>query len=147
MRSLRSKSPLPFALFLGLATLAGVPSLAVETEDAVTIAVPDVAAKAGEKIVIVATVTPRNGYRIAQAYNNRIMTLSAADDGVAFQDKMVRGSIEGAALVFKVPVTPTKPGAHPINGIIRFAFVSSEGDNTRLDIKSAPLIATVTGTE
>jgi hypothetical protein len=147
MRSLHFKFPLPFTLFLGLATLAGVPSLAAETEDAVTITVQDVSAKAGEKILIIATVTPRNGYRIAPAYNNRIMTLSAADDGVAFQEKLVRGSIQETALVFKVPVTPTKPGAHPINGIIRFAFVSSEGDNTRLDIKSAPLIATVTGTE
>ena len=46
-------------------------------------------------------------------------------------------------LVFEVGVTPTEPGAHPINGLMRVSFI----DGNKSESKSIPLIATVTGTE
>lgn len=120
---------------------------AVETRDAVTISIDDVSARVGEKATIVARVTPRNGYEIAEAYRNRVTTLSAADDGVEFEGQIVRGAVQGGSLVFKIGVTATKPGAHPINGVLRFGFVNKLDGNYHLDIKWEPLIATVTGVQ
>jgi hypothetical protein len=42
----------------------------------------------------------RDGYRILQSYNNRVIKLSAEDDGVAFEQEIVRARIEEDALVF-----------------------------------------------
>jgi hypothetical protein len=44
-------------------------------------------------------------------------------------------------------VIPKRPGPVAINGVIRFAFISESGGQRRLDIKTEPLIATVTGTQ
>ena len=49
--------------------------------------------------------------------------------------------------MFKIRVTPKKPGAHAINGVLRFGFVNSLDGDYHLDIKWVPLIATVTGTQ
>jgi hypothetical protein len=150
MRSTLSAAGLPVLLYLALALAlpwSGSQAGAAETRDAVTISVEDVSAKLGEKATLVARITPREGFRIADAYRNRITTLSAADDGVQIDGTIVRGTMQGASLVFKIPVTATKPGPHAINGVIRFAFVSSLGGDDRLDIKWEPLIATVTGTQ
>jgi len=121
--------------------------LAADTEDIATVSVEDVSARVGEKAIIVAKITPREGYKIAEAYRNRLTTLSAADDGVEFADKVVRGSMLDGSLVFKIRVTPKTLGAHAINGVLRLGFVSNLDGDYHLDIKSVPLIATVTGTE
>ena len=60
---------------------------------------------------------------------------------------MVRATVQDGVLVFKVAVVPKKTGPHPINGVFRFAFVGEHDGKAQLDIKSAPLIATVTGKE
>jgi hypothetical protein len=120
---------------------------AADTTDAVIISVLDASAKIGQKATVVATITPRAGYEIADTYRNRITTLSAADDGVEFEEKVVRGSMQDGRLVFRVGVVPRKPGAHAINGVVRFGFVNSLGADHRLDIKWVPLMATVTGSE
>ena len=62
-------------------------------------------------------------------------------------DKMIRATVQDGMLVFKVPVVPKKSGPIPINGVFRFAFVGEHDGKTQLDIKSAPLMATVTGKE
>jgi len=138
-----------FALFcvvvVGFAPL-GL-GLAADAEDIATVSVEDVSAKVGEKAIIVAKIIPREGYKIADAYRNRLTTLSAADDGVEFQDKVVRGSMLDGNLVFKIRVTPKALGTHAINGVLRIGFVSGFDADYHLDIKSVPLIATVTGTE
>ena len=74
-----------------------------------------------------------------------MIELSAAEqDLVTFDEGPVRGSVEkDNTLVFAVNVTPQKLGKHPINGIIRFSF----HDDSSIDMKSVPLMTTVTGTE
>jgi len=105
--------------------------------------VSDVTAKVGEPTVLLATVRLRDGYRILEAYNNRVMQLSSWDDGVAFEHKVVDAAVREGALVFAVGLKPTKPGKHPINGVFRFGYI--EGDTMMMI--SVPLIANVTGTE
>jgi hypothetical protein len=91
-----------------------------------------------------AKVRVRNGYRILQSYNNRVIKLSAEDDGVAFEQEMVRAKIEEDTLVFAVPLRPTKPGKHPINGLFRVGYIH---DSDEMAMVSLRLIASVTGTE
>jgi hypothetical protein len=131
---------------LGFALPGGV-GIAAEVQDAVIVSVEDASAKVGEKATVVAKITAREGYRIAEDYRNRITTLSALDDGVEFENKVVRGSMQDGDLVFKIRVTPKKPGAHAINGVLRFGFINSLDGDYHLDIKWMPLVATVTGTE
>lgn len=126
---------------------AGSMASATETSEAVSFDVENISVKIGERGVIVAKVTPKSGYQISDAYRNRVFNLSAADDGVKLDDKPVRGVMQDGSLVFRIPVTATKPGPHAINGVIRFAFVSATDQDRRLDIKWEPLMATVTGTE
>ena len=45
--------------------------------------------------------------------------------------------------MFEVGVTPTEPGEHPINGLMRVRFINGN----KSESKSIPLIATVIGTE
>ena len=66
----------------------------------------------------------RDGYRILQSYNNRIIKLSAEDDGVAFEQEMVWASIEQGVLIFAVPLRATKSGKHPVNGIFRVGYIT-----------------------
>jgi hypothetical protein len=149
MRPIVSLLGLPALCFCALASVLPwpEPARAAETRDAVTISVEDISAKLGEKATIVARITPRAGFRIADAYRNRITTLSAADDGVEIDGKVVRGAMQDGSLVFKIRVTATKPGPHVINGVIRFGFVSTLASDSQLDIKWEPLVATVTGTQ
>lgn len=149
MRWLKCRSS--FRLLLSLTLVGLMPfarvGTAAETQDAVIVSVEDVSAKVGDKATIVAKVTPREGYKLAEDYRNRITTLSAADGEVEFDDKVVRGSMQDGSLVFKIRVTPKKPGTHAINGVLRFGFVNSLDGDYHLDIKWVPLVATVTGTE
>lgn len=126
---------------------SGAAASAAETADAVTITVENVSAKLGEKATIVARITPRAGYQIAESYRNRVTTLSAADDGVEFEGNVVRGAMQDGSLVFKIRVTARQPGPHAVNGVLRFGFVNSLDGDHHLDIKWEPLIATVTGTQ
>lgn len=111
---------------------------------AYAVVVDDIAAKVGTHTVLRVTLRPRAGYRILKAYENRVARFSAADDGVAFDAKMIRGEVEGGSLVFAIGVTPTKPGKHPINGVFRVGYIEGSND---LSMVSLPLIANVTGTE
>lgn len=131
---------------LCLVLLSGL-AVAAETEDAVIVSVEDASAKVGDKATIVAKITAREGYRLAEDYRNRVSSLSAVDGGVEFESKVVRGSMQDGSLVFKIRVTPKALGTHAINGVLRFGFVNSLDGDYHLDIKWAPLVATVTGTQ
>jgi hypothetical protein len=72
------------------------------------------------------------------------MKLSAEDDGVAFEQEMVRAKIEEDALVFAVSLRATKPGRHPINGLFRVGYIH---DSDEMAMVSLRLVASVTGTE
>jgi hypothetical protein len=132
---------------LTLLALAPLGGIAAEAQDAVIVTVEDASAKVGEKAIIVAKIAAREGYKIAEDYRNRVSSLSAEDNEVEFEKKVIRGSMQNGSLVFKIPVTPKKPGTHAINGVLRFGFVNSLDGDYHLDIKWMPLVATVTGTE
>jgi hypothetical protein len=116
-----------------------------EESSAYAIEVSDVTVKVGERAVMQAKLRIRDGYRILQSYNNRVIKLSAEDDGVAFEQDMVRAKIEEGALVFAVPLRGTKPGRHPVNGLFRVGYIHDGGDE--MAMVSLRLIASVTGTE
>ena len=115
-----------------------------EESPAYAIEVSDVTAKVGERAVMQAKLHVRDGYRILQSYNNRVIKLSAEDDGVAFEQEMVRASIEEGVLVFAVPLRATKPGKHPVNGVFRVGYIH---DSDKMAMVSLCLIASVTGTQ
>jgi hypothetical protein len=73
-----------------------------------------------------------------------VIKLSAEDDGVAFEQDMVRANIEEGALVFAVPLRATKPGKHPVNGVFRVGYIH---DSDEMAMVSLRLIASVTGTQ
>jgi hypothetical protein len=133
---------LGFAALIGIASASGV-SLAGGFARPYVVSVEDVSTKVGEKTVLVAKLTLPEGYNVLDTYNNRLGQLSSFDDGVAFEREVVLGTVENGGLTFLVGVTPTKPGAHPINGVFRVGYYN---DN-RMDMVSLRLIATVTGTE
>lgn len=122
----------------GAGTLASA-----ETPCPYSVDVSDVTAKVGEHVVMLATVRLNEGYRLLEAYNNRVMQLSSWDDGVAFEREVVNATVRDGALVFAVGLEPTKPGKHAINGVFRFGYIE---DDTMMMI-SVPLEASVTGTE
>jgi hypothetical protein len=126
------------------ALLALPPGAAAEEQPAYIVEVSDVTAAVGAHGVMRATLRLRDGYRILQAYNNRVIELSSLDDSVAFDSKVVRGAVEDGALVFAVGVRPTKPGKHPINGVFRVGYIEGEGEMSMVSLK---LIANVTGAE
>ena len=90
---------LAVVLALGLAFMTTSPGRGEESP-AYVIEVSDVSAKVGERAVMQAKLRVRDGYCILQSYNNRVIKLSAEDDGVAFEQEIVRARIEEDALVF-----------------------------------------------
>ena len=139
--------------FCGLALVAFAASAGVKAAtaeepsdfpSAYDVQVIDVAAKVGEPALMRATLKIRDGFRILKHYNNRVIELSSLDDGVAFESKMVRATLEEDSLVFDVPLHATKAGKHPINGVFRVGFIQGT-DN--MYMVSLHLIANVTGTE
>jgi hypothetical protein len=133
---------------LGLAAATGIapagPSFA-DSRVPFTLEVENATAKVGEPTAVRATITLPEGVKLTSTYRHRLIDLSAFEDrGVEFEDEVVIGTLEpDGKLVFEVGVTPTEPGAHPINGLMRVSFINGD----RSESKSIPLIATVTGTE
>ena len=141
-RAFRAWAPIA-AIATVLTASAGGRAFA-EEPSAYVVEVSDVAAKVGEHAVMRATLKIRDGYRILEPYNNRVIALSSFDDGVDFERKMVPAHIEDGALVFEVGLRATKPGKHPINGLFRVGYIH---DPDEMSMVSVPLIANVTGTE
>jgi len=113
----------------------------VASEFAVSIENPTV--KRGSTAVIVATIAPREGFRITGSYRHRIVNLSSADGGVELARKVVRGSVTDGTVVFRVEAVPKTTGPHLIVGVFRFSVNNGE----RLDIKAAPFESTVIATD
>jgi hypothetical protein len=133
---------------LGLAALVGAGSSAAALADQrvpYALDVENASAKVGEPTAVRATITPPQGVKLTSVYRHRLMDLSVLDDhGVEFDDEVVIGTVQDdGRLVFVVNLTPTEPGAHPINGLMRVSFINGN----KSESKSIPLIATVTGTE
>jgi hypothetical protein len=137
------------AILLALMIAAGLAFVTTnpgrgEESPAYAIEVSDVTAKVGERAVMQAKLRIRDGYRILQSYNNRVIKLSAEDDGVAFEQEMVRASIEEGVLVFAVPLRATKPGKHPVNGVFRVGYIHDSDETAMVSLR---LVASVTGTQ
>ncbi len=107
--------------------------------------VENATAKVGEPTAVRATIVPPEGMKLTSVYRHRVIDLSVFEDrGVEFDDEVVIGTVEDdGRLVFEIGVTPTEPGAHPINGVMRVSFINGN----KSESKTIPLIATVTGTE
>lgn len=146
--SIRSKRGgsrlLGFVTLIG-ATLAtfGGPRAATESSPIYTLEVSDVTAKVGEPAVMTARLKLHDGYQVLHAYSHHVSQLSSYDDGVAFDHKWVTAADQDGTLVFAIDVRSTKPGSHPINGVLRFGYIES-GD--QMSMISVPLMAKVIGT-
>jgi hypothetical protein len=127
----------------GVALAAGGAGTAEESA-AYAIEVNDVTAKVGDHAVMHATLRVRDGYRILQSYKNRVIKLSAEDDGVTFDQETVPAAIEEGALLFAVGLRVTKPGKHPVNGLFRVGYLHGTDEIAMVSLR---LIASVTGTE
>jgi len=131
------------ALATAPASLGFEPARADESP-AYAVEVSDLSAKVGEPAVLHATLRVRDGYRVLKGYNNRVIELSSFDDGVEFDRRVVRGTVQQGTLDFAIGVRATKPGRHPINGYFRVGYIH---DPDELAMVSLPLIANVNGTE
>ena len=136
---------LAFAILAGLpaslATLGG--SRAAAEDGAYVVEIADVTAKVGEPAVLHATLRIRDGYRVLQSYNNRVIELSSFDDGVAFDQRVVKATLQDTGLEFAISLKATKPGKHPINGYFRVGYIGTG----EFAMVSLPLMANVNGTE
>ncbi|HEX3177795.1 MAG TPA: hypothetical protein VHZ49_14035 [Methylomirabilota bacterium] len=129
------------ALGVAVVLLTTTGAAPVETPFALRIDNPTV--KLGERALIVATISPADGYRITESYRHRIVNLAATDDGVVVERRVVRGTVQDGRVVFRVDVVPKAAGPHLVVGVFRF----SVNNGQQLDIKAAPFEATVTATE
>ncbi|MCS6879231.1 MAG: hypothetical protein N2038_09615 [Geminicoccaceae bacterium] len=123
--------------------------LGAEENAPIVVRVEDARGPVGRPAELVARLSIKEGYRFIepQPRGNRVIELSSADGGVSFARRVFRGRIEGDSIVFRLEVTPIRPGAHPINGVFRVSYVTDQGDSWHLRHVSLPLVATVTGTE
>jgi hypothetical protein len=133
---------------LGLAALIGAApggSSLADSRVPFTLEVENASAPVGQPTTVRATIIPPAGIKLTSVYRHRIIDLSAFENhGVEFDDEVVIGTVQDdGRLVFEVGVTPTEPGAHPINGVMRVSFINGN----KSESKTIPLIATVTGTD
>ena len=142
VRPLNTTIAAVIALALAVAT-AGAATRGDYSGGTFAVSVDSPTVKLGARALIVATISPAEGYRITDAYRHRIINLSATDDGVEIERKVVRGSMKDGAVVFRVEVLPKTVGPHLVVGVFRFSITNGE----RLDIKAAPFEATVTATD
>jgi hypothetical protein len=135
------------AVALAIVVLAGGGTIAElnaaeDSKSSVDITIQDAVARVGEKAVIVATISVRDGFEITKSYRHRIIKLSEPD-GVELERQIVRGVIENGSLVFTVGVTPRRAGIHTVRGLFRFSY----HNDREVDIRAARFEATVTATE
>src|SRR5262245_29716689 len=136
-----------FALIAALATSPaslGFERARADESPAYVVEVTDVFAKVGEPAVLHATLRIRDGYRVLQGYNNRVIELSSLDDGVAFERHVVRGTIQEGGLDFAIGLRATKPGRHPITGYVRVRYIQGPDAVSMLSLR---LISNVNATE
>jgi hypothetical protein len=131
-----------FAGLLALPLLASAPAARLGEVEAYSVDVSDVSAAVGAQATLRVRLLPREGFRILDGYNHRVIMLSSFDNDVKFARKMVPGEVQDGALVFAIGVTPTAPGSHAINGVIRVGYIHG---GQEMAMVSVPLIANVVG--
>ncbi|MDW8370394.1 MAG: hypothetical protein RMK81_08985 [Geminicoccaceae bacterium] len=122
---------------------------AADENGPIVVSVTDARGPVGKPTEVLAKLSIDRGYRFIEPAprGNRVIELSSADQGVQFARRVFRGRIDGDSVLFRLEVTPTKPGPHPINGVFRVSYVTDTGDSYHLRHVSLPLMATVTGTD
>jgi len=138
----RHRLPLLLAAVLGTLPLS-LPPKAAEITQVFDLRVEDATAKVGERGALMARLRVQPGYRLLEAYDNRLTRLSTEDESVNFDPGVLHPFFSDGDLVFTINVVPTKPGRHPINGVFRVGYI--EDDIMRM--VSVPLMASVTGLE
>jgi hypothetical protein len=133
---------------LGIAALIGIApdgSSLADSRVPFALEVENAAAKVGEPTAVRATVVPPEGMTLSSVYRHRVIDLSAFEDrGVEFEDEVVIGTVQDdGSLLFEVGLTPTEPGEHPINGVMRVSFINGN----KSESKTIPLMARVTATD
>jgi hypothetical protein len=123
-------------------TVSTAPSAAEDSRSSVDITIQNAVARVGEKAVIVAKISVRDGLEITSSYRHRISGLSPSD-GIELEREVVRGVIEDGSIVFTVGVTAKRAGTHTVRGVFRFSYHNGR----ELDIRSGRFEATVTATE
>jgi hypothetical protein len=108
----------------------------------VNVTIQNAVGKVGEKSVIVAKISVRDGLELTNSYRHRISGLTPSD-AVELEREVVRGVIEDRSIVFTVGVTPKRAGVHTVRGVFRFSYHNGR----ELDIRSGRFEATVTATE
>jgi hypothetical protein len=139
----RHRAPTLTLVALALMAVAAGATLnaAEDSKSFVDVTFQNATAKVGEKAVVVAKISVRDGLEITNAYRHRLTGL-ASSDGVEFDRQVVLGVVEGNSIVFNVGVTPRRAGVHTVHGVLRFSYHYGG----ELDIRSALFEATVTGT-
>ncbi len=141
---------LALATLVGALAVAGA-AVAGPAEDAapVEVSVSEARGKVGQPTFLTARLTIAEGYEFIEPLprGNRVIELSSSDQSVEFARRVFRGKLEDNAITFRLEVTPTRPGAHPINGVFRVSYVVHTDSEHHLRHVSLPLISTVVGTE
>jgi hypothetical protein len=131
------------ALVVLMAVVGGASSsVAEDSRSSVDITIQNAVARVGEKAVIVAKISVRNGLEVTNSYRHRISGLSQSD-AVGLEREVVPGIVEDGHIVFTVGVTPKRAGTHTVRGVFRFSYHNGQ----ELDIRSGLFEATVTATE
>jgi len=132
-------------LLAAIGALASLPAAAAGLTEpsAYILDVRDVTLPVGVQGTLRVRLRPREGFRILGGYNHRVIMLSSFDDEVKFATKTVPATEQDGALIFAIGVTPTAPGSHAINGVIRVGYIEGPGE---MAMVSMPLIANVVGT-
>ncbi len=143
VRAVAGSLALAASAVIGAVAVVPAPSRAADVDSAFVVTIDSPSVKLGERAVIVATITTRDGFKITDSYRHKIRKLSAIDDGLRLGSKIVNGSVRDGKVVFLIDVVPTKLGTHSVVGFFRFSLHNGQ----QLDIKSAPFEATVTATE
>lgn len=137
------------ASWVGVLAVAGTAMAGPASDGApVMVSVSEARGRVGEPTFLTARLTIAEGYEFIEPLprGNRVIELSSADEAVAFARRVFRGKLEDNAITFRLEVTPTKPGTHPINGVFRVSYVVHTETEHHLRHVSLPLMTTVTGT-
>ncbi len=132
-----------------LAIALGAAAAGAEENGPIRVEVGEAKGPVGKPTELLARLTIEKGYRFIEPppRGNRVIELSSGDQSVQFARRVFRGTTEDDAVTFRLLVTPTKPGEHPINGVFRVSYVTEVGDSYHLRHVSLPMITSVTGTE
>ena len=131
------------AFLIPLAAVAAAADRTQYSDTGFSVTIDNPTVKVGTTAVIVATISPQDGFRITPSYRHRLTNLSATGEGVTVPKQLVRGVQKDGGVVFNVDVVPKVAGAHTITGVFRFSI----NDGERLDIKATKFQAVVHATE